>query len=480
MLDIGTSNIRASSVDSHGQIISEFRTKFTPISPTRGFVEFDAEKLFQNSIYLLDKILSEQNCSALAITNQRASTVVFDPATLVPVCMGQSWQDLRTAPMCLALKSSGITLSPNQSAPKISLAMDLFDKDRQLGLAGGTIDAWMCYRLTGTFATDHTNVAMTGLVEPNATKIDRNVLSKLHIPEESIPQIRPSIGEFGLARIGGFGIPLMAMMGDQQASMLGQGITVPGRAKATFGTGAMVDLVTGEKGPSTTGKLRNGTIPIVARSDRTGLLFGLEAIGLHAGSAVEFACHSLGLAPDPASLGKYAANSTIDSSAIFVPALTGLATPYWDFGALACFAGLTHATSRSDLAMAVIIGIAHMGADLIEAIEADSGARLDSISVDGGMTHSKLFLQQLSNLNQKRLAVSSANEATTLGAGFAALLALGVLDDVESIDEYIKPNFLIEPDPAFDNVLLRKSREHWRRAVEMSLNSIPELSSVTF
>ncbi len=480
VLDIGTSNIRASAVNVSGSVVAEFRARFSTLSPTRGFVEFDAEELIQTCLRLLKRLLSETGCTAIAITNQRASSVVFDPVSRKPVCMGQSWQDLRTAPMCLALKGPDISLSPNQSATKISLMMDLFDKERSRGLLGGTIDAWICFRLTGRFRTDHTNVAMTGLVEPTVTKYDPVVLSKLNIPPEALPEIMPSIGHFGEAEINGKVLPLVAMLGDQQASMLGQGITRPKRAKATFGTGAMVDIVTGEKGPTTTSRLSNGTFPIVARSQGTQIFFGLEAIGLHAGSAIDFSCANLGLADSPAGIEELARDSRPGAEEIFVPALTGLATPYWDFGALACFANATLATTRSDIANAVLAGVAHMGADLIEAIEADSQMALSSLSVDGGMTQNRLFLQHLANFSQKRLMVSSAKEATSVGAGLAGHLALGTVSHIGYVDELIKPMLTVDPETSFKPHNVERSRENWRRSVEISRNSVPELSSVTF
>lgn len=480
VLDIGTSNIRASAVSLSGAVTAEFRSRFSTLSPTRGFVEFDAEELFQTCLRLLKSLLSATRCSAIAMTNQRASTVVFDPVTKTPVCMGQSWQDLRTAPLCLALKAPGVSLSPNQSATKISLMMDLFDKDRSRGLLGGTIDAWICFRLTGEFKTDHTNVAMTGLVEPTVTRYDPTVLSKLNIPISALPEIVPSIGYLGETEIDGQILPLVAMLGDQQASMLGQGITEPKRAKATFGTGAMVDILTGEKGPTTTARLSNGTFPIVARSQGDQLLFGLEAIGLHAGSAIDFACDNLGIADSAGAIEALARDSHPGSKEVFVPALTGLATPYWDFGALACFANITQATTRSDLANAILAGVAHLGADLIEAIEADSQVALESISIDGGMTQNRLFLQHLANLSQKRLKISSAKEATSVGAGLAGHLALGTLSHVSYIDELIRPKLIVDPERAFDTHQVERSRDGWRKAVEISRNSVPELSTVTF
>ncbi|NNN19680.1 MAG: hypothetical protein HKL84_07480, partial [Acidimicrobiaceae bacterium] len=273
---------------------------------------------------------------------------------------------------------------------------------------------------------------------------------------------------------------LMAILGDQQASMLGQGITGVGKAKATFGTGAMVDLVTGNKGPASTNRLPNGTFPIVVRSQGEKRIFGLESIGLHAGSAVQFVCNNLGLAQSPLLLEELATGSRRGSREIFVPALTGLATPHWDFGALGAFANITQFTTRSDLANGVLAGIAHIGTDLIQAIEADSDSELEYLSVDGGMTQNHYFLQMLANFSQKRLKIASAREATTVGAGLAAHLALGTISDVDTLEDLLKPHMTVEPDLSFGSNSLAETRKVWQDAVEIARNSVPELSAISF
>lgn len=480
VLDIGTSNIRTTAVNSEGIPIAEFRTTFSSVSPTQGFVEFDAEALFQSSFQLLRHLIKEHDCRALAITNQRASVVVFNPENNAPVTMGQSWQDLRTAPICLQLKQSGISLAPNQSATKIALILDLFDPSRSKGLLAGTIDTWVAYRLTGEFVTDHTNAAMTGLVKPDATKYDDRVLKILNIPTESLPQIQPSIGYFGTANIDGTVLPLVAILGDQQASMLGQAVIEPGQTKATFGTGAMVDLVTGEGNPISTKINQQGTFPIVSRSQGKEIVFGLEAIGLHAGSAIRFACENLALAPNPTILEELANSVTDSEEVLFVPALTGLATPHWDFGALGAFTNLTQKTSRAHLARAVLEGVAHLGADLIEAVEKDTGECLNSIKVDGGMTNNGLFLRSLANFTQKRLEICGVTEATSLGAGFAGLLAIGAVSHISDLQGLIRHTTVVTPDTTFSGRTWRKARTNWQEAIQISRNSVPELSKVSF
>lgn len=464
----------------NGRVIATRRTLLAISSPAPGFVEFDPEDLYQSCLYLLAEVLAEHPSLGLAITNQRASTVVFDPETNQPVSNGLSWQDIRTAPQCLALRSEGLHLSPNQSASKIALILDLFDPERNRNLKGCTIDSWIAYRLTGNLVTDHTNVATTGLVLPDASQYDPKVLQALNISLENLPQIHPSIGYFGEASVLGTKIPLLAILGDQQASMLGQAVTKPGRIKATFGTGAMVNTVTGRLGPASTTKLPRGTYPIVARSDSNIVIYGIEAIGLHAGSAVDFACHNLGLAEDPSQLGSLAAQSPTDSVELFVPALSGLGTPYWDFGSLGLFLNLSSDSSPSSMANAIIKGIAHLGADLVEAVENDSGTEYDEISVDGGMTVNSQFLQYLANYCQKRLLLSNNSEATTIGAGLAGLLSNGTIKDIDEIDQIVQSSKTVSPQSHLNSLEVAKSRQIWHSAVEISLNTVPELSSVKF
>ncbi len=480
VIDIGSSSIRVSAVQSNGRMIATNRAPLAVTSPVPGFVEFDPEELYQSCHRLLKELLSENSCSGLAITNQRASTVVFDPENSRPVSNGLGWQDIRTAPQCLVFKSKGLSLSPNQSASKIALIMDLSDPQRNRDLKGCTIDSWIAYRLTGNFITDHTNVATTGLVTPDASGYDPKVLGILNISTENLPQIRPSIGYFGDANVLDTGIPLLAVLGDQQASMLGQAVTQPGRAKATFGTGAMVNAVTGPLSPTTTTKLPGGTFPIVARSDTGGIIYGIEAIGLHAGSAIDFACRNLGLAENPRQLENMASKSSANSAELFVPALSGIATPYWDFGSLGLFVNIGPDSSPSDMANALTKGIAHLGADLIEALENDSGTEYRDLTVDGGMTVNSQFLQYLADFSQKRLRLSTNIEATTVGAGLAGFIANGTIKEVEEIDQIIEFTQTVTPQSSLHLQEVAKARKLWRRAIELSLNTVPELSSVKF
>lgn len=482
VIDIGTSSIRASAVDSFARVTYQHQASFLNSSPAPGFEEFDALELYEKTVHCLNLLMQNSSCDALAITNQRASTVVFDPNTGKPISKGISWQDLRTAPLCLALQDKGVRLAPNQSATKIALVLDLYDPNRSQGLLAGTIDAWLCYKLTGNLSTDHTNVATTGLVHSDARSYDEKVLEILRIDRNSLPEIHSSMGFFGNAKINDLQIPLVAIMGDQQASMLGQAVTKPGRAKVTFGTGAMIDIITGEVPPKTTSRNSRGTYPIVARSHKGSILFGLEGIGLHAGSAVEFGCRNLKLAESPSQIEIMAAKSKSQffQQEIFVPALTGLATPYWDFGALGIFANLSQSTTHAELANSILLGVAHQGADLIDAVENDSNQKLRTLRIDGGMSKNNLFLEYLATFSGKKLELLDHSESTTIGAAIAAHLAIGNIVDIDEIDNLLRPSKLVTPKFDLHSQQVVAAKALWTNAVEISLNSVPELSSVRF
>ena len=233
IIDVGTSSIR--------------RAPALPITPAPGLVEFDAEALGNSALRLAGESIEADGApDGVAITNQRASAVVWDPSTGRPVAPGQGWQDLRTVGDCLVLAAEGLRLAPNHSATKMANLLNEHDPDRSRGLLCGTIDTFLAWTLSGgaTFVTDASNASMTGLTTVGADAWNPAVIEKLNIPLASLPSIGDSLGRLGsLDRLAG-GPPLLAVLGDQQASMIGQGAVVPDAAKATFGTGAMLDVCT--------------------------------------------------------------------------------------------------------------------------------------------------------------------------------------------------------------------------------------------
>jgi len=264
------------------------------------------------------------------------------------------------------------------------------------------------------------------------------------------------------------------MAGDQQASLMGQGCTRPGLAKMTFGTGGMLDLCLGVARPAFDLRGPQGCFPIVAWRRGEQITWGLEAFILTAGQAVEWLRDDLGIIADAAASEAVAAACADTGDVWFVPALLGMATPAWDFGARGTLVGLTGGTGRPEIVRAVLEGVAHRGADLLAAAEADSGGiTIPALRVDGGMSANGVFLQALADACQRPVEVSPVLEATTLGAAFLAGMAVGMWADEEEIAATWSPKAMVEPGRQTD-------RARWRDACDRALGWIPELSALEF
>jgi glycerol kinase len=419
----------------------------------------------------------------IGIANQRATTLVWERRTGQPVGPALGWQDLRTVGTCLALQADGFRFPPNASATKLAAILDEVDPRRERAAAElcfGTIDTWVAWVLSdgALHVTDATNAAVTALTDPSGSRWDERVLAVLNIPFEMLPSIVDSSGPIGEARALPGGPLICGMAGDQQAALVGQGCTRVGLAKATFGTGAMLDQVTGPSAPGALDRSPGGTFPIVAWRRAGTNVYGVEAMMLSAGSCIEWLRDDLGVIPDAPSSARIAAACADTGDVWFVPALLGMATPVWDFGARGALFGLTRGTGRPEIVRAVLEGVAHRGADLVEAAEADSGLAVETLRVDGGMSANPVFVQALADAIGRPVELSATLEATTLGAGFLAGLAVGVWQDAEDVAEAYRPAATV--DPALDDAQRVTLRGRWLLARDRALQTIPELSAITF
>jgi glycerol kinase len=421
---------------------------------------------------------------AVGIANQRASTIVWDRATGEPVGPGIGWQDLRTVGTCLELQAKGFRLAPNASATKVAAILDQFDPDRSRAergeLAFGTVDSWVAWTLSDgqLHISDASNAGVTGLVHRDGTLWDTAVLEELRIPASMLPTIVDSTGVVGEAVKLPGRPPIAGIAGDQQASLVGQGCTRPGLAKATFGTGGMLDQCVGAVRPSNPSRGDNGTIPIVAWRRGGEVTWGIEAIMLSAGTCVEWLRDDLGLIDTAAESDAVAAACPDTGDVWFVPALLGLGTPVWDFGARGTYVGITRGTGRPQMVRAVLEGVAHRGCDLLLAAEADSGLPVDALRIDGGMSANEVFTQALADACGRPIEISPVLEATTLGAAFLAGLAIGTWKDEGDIAGTWTPRRVVEPSISAEDHGVR--RERWLRARVRSEAIIPELSGLDF
>jgi glycerol kinase len=347
-------------------------------------------------------------------------------------------------------------------------------------LAFGTVDTWAAWTLSGgsLHVMDATNAGVTGLVGADASSWDAKLLDVLRIPEAVLPTVVDSSGGLGPATALDNQPLLAGMAGDQQASLIGQGCTRTGMTKATFGTGGMLDQCTGGEAPTHAGRGPAGTFPIVAWRRHGTVTWGIEAVMLSAGTCVEWLRDDLGLIESAAESAAVAAECDQTDDVWFVPALLGLGTPVWDFGARGSLVGLTRGTGRAHVVRAVLEGVAHRGADLLDAAERDSGLAVPTLRVDGGMSENHVFVQALADACGRPVEIAPVTEATTLGAAFLAGMAVGTWRDEEEVAAAWRPRRVVEPSLGQDAHDLR--RERWLEARSRAVGTIPELSAIDF
>jgi len=476
VIDVGTSGVRAAVVLPDATVAAERHERLLPDSPFPGLVEFDAVRLADVAVELARSVLADAGpVKAVGVANQRASAVVWDRATGEPVGPGIGWQDLRTVGECLALQAEGLRLMPNQSATKIAHLLDAADPGRTRDLCVGTVDSWLVWRLTeGTHhVTDVGNAAVTGMLHGDASGWNPRVLELLRIPADALPVLVDSSGPVGAATVLPGAPPISGIAGDQQASLIGQACVRPGMAKITFGTGGMLDVWLGPDRPTFSERGPGGTFPIVTARRAGVISWGLEAIMLSAGSNVEWLRDDLGVIATAEESHRIAATCSDTGGVVYVPALFGLGTPRWDYGARGGLFGVTRGTGRAELVRAVLEGVAHRGADLVEAAETDAGIAIERLRIDGGMSANPTFVQALADATGRAVELSPMLEATTLGAAFLAGLGSGLLESEDDLEALWRPRGLVEPRRQLD-------RARWAEAVDRASAWHGDLSALSF
>ncbi len=488
VIDVGTTGLRASVVDESLEILAYEYRPCPPTTPAPGLVEFDAVEMAAKVLDASHAAIASHGgpIDAMGITTQRASVVVWDRATGVPVGPGLSWQDLRTVMECIMAKvEHGWALAPNQSATKLQWLLANTPDAAARDLCAGTVDSWIAWTLTGgadgggVHVSDHTNFSpsTSGLRSMDSTSWRTDVLDAFGIPESVLPTIVDSAGVVGRAAVVPGAPPIAALVGDQQASLIGQGCIRPGRAKITFGTGGMLDVCTDAGVPNEANRNEHGTFPLPLWSIDGELGWGVEGIMLSAGTNVEWLRDDLGLIDTAEASHDVAAQSEDTGGVVYVPALLGLGTPSWDYGARGTLLGLTRGTERTHVVRAVLEGVAQRGADLVEAAVADTTTEITSIRIDGGMSRNPTFVQALANATGRPIEVAPVIESTTIGAAFLAGLGIGTWNALSDIETLWSPAQVVHPDPAVDRAALRLT---WTDALSRARGWFPELSALDF
>jgi glycerol kinase len=487
-IDQGTTSSRTLLVDADGVVRGQAQQEHRQIFPGPGLVEHDPAEILLAVTSTFHRACEQagvrpNEVAGLGITNQRETTVLWDRATLRPVHNALVWQDTRTRELCSALERAvpsdelrhitGLPAATYFSGPKLRWLLDHAAGARAAAACGelafGTIDTWLLSCLTGNHATDVTNASRTLLMDLRSLDWSGRILDALDIPEQVLPRIVASTpsGGFGTTRRDGplrAEIPVLAVLGDQQAALVGQGCLRPGEIKNTYGTGCFLLLNTGQAAvPS-----RHGLLTTLAYQWADAApVYALEGSVAVAGALVQWLRDSLGIVTSAEELDALASTVPDSAGVTVVPAFSGLFAPWWDSSARGTICGLTRHTTRAHICRAALEAVALQTLDLLDAMRADAppAASPANLKVDGGMTRSALFLQIQADLAQLPVTAAASSEATALGAAYATLRALGVAPDDSSMARLPRPGKTYRPE---NSPSLPRLRRHWQHAVNAS------------
>jgi glycerol kinase len=491
-IDQGTTSTRFFLLDREGRIAASSQVEHRQIYPKPGWVEHDAEEIWRNTCAVIRDTLKKAGATgsdieAVGITNQRETTVVWDGTTGRPYANAIVWQDTRTDTLCSRLAAgsgidrfrdrTGLPLATYFSGPKLAWLLENVPGLRAAAEAGrarfGTIDSWLTWQLTGgpaggAHVTDVTNASRTLLLDLAGLKWAPEIVDVLGIPPGMLPQVVPSAARkgYGLTTADGpFGarIPLVAMLGDQQAALFGQACFASGEAKNTYGTGCFMLMNTGEK-PVVS---RHGLLTTVAyQIEGKAAVYALEGSVAVAGSLVQWFRDKMGLVKSAAEINQMAAAVPDNGGVYFVPAFSGLFAPHWRSDARGLVIGLTHATGREHMARAVLEATAFQSREIFDVMKQETGLAMPDLRVDGGMTASDLLMQFQSDLLGVPVRLPEVAETTVLGACYAAGLATGFFESFDQIRSRWKEKKVWRP--AMDAATRERLLGRWRGAVERS------------
>ena len=481
-IDQGTTGSTALVVSEDGRILGRAYSEFTQHFPRPGWVEHDANEIWQVTLDVLGRALAapkvqEARVEGIGLTNQRETLVVWDRTTLEPVHRAIVWQDRRTTELCRTLKEqghepmvrerTGLVLDPYFTATKLRWLLehhpDLLARAEAGELACGTIDSWLIARLTAgrVHATDPTNASRTLLFDLRERDWAPPLLSLFGVPRAILPEIRPSSGSFGVTSgsATGFELPILGVAGDQQAALFGQGCWAPGLAKNTYGTGAFLLMHTGDRVVHSD----HGLLATAAVAEDGSLAYALEGSVFIAGAAVQWLRDGLGILDRASDSEKMAAGLPGNEGVYFVPAFVGLGAPHWDPEARGTLVGLTRGTTGAHLARAALEAMCYSTAEVLEAMEADSGVATLELRVDGGAASNDWMMRFQSGLLGVPVLRAPLVETTALGAAALAGMTAGVWSDAEDYRSSIGVPDRFIGDPTGDDAV--ELMRGWRRAV---------------
>lgn len=483
-IDQGTTSSRTIIFNSNFEIVSIAQKEFTQYFPQVGWVEHDANEIWETQyltiLSALDKAsLRINDIACIGITNQRETTVVWDKSTGEPLHRAIVWQDRRTADYCNNLKKesfahyitehTGLIIDAYFSASKLKWLIDnnqhIQHKINENNVCFGTIDSWIMYKLSqGTIhATDYSNASRTMLFNIDTLTWDEQILNHLQIPSSVLPQVFPSSHYFGDAIINGINIPICGVAGDQQAALFGQSCFHPGDAKNTYGTGCFMLMNTGDKKIES----KNGLITTIAWGIDNKITYALEGSVFIAGAAVQWLRDEMKVLENAKESEEIATSVPDNAGVVMVPAFAGLGAPYWDMYAQGAIFGLTRGTKRAHIIRAVLESLAYQTRDVLNAMQQDANIKLASLNVDGGACANNFLMQFQCDMLQTDVVRPTIQESTAFGAAMLAALQKKIVtvSDIKN-QKKIDRKFTSKMPKAEAEVLYKK----WQKAVHRVMN----------
>ncbi len=490
-LDQGTTSTRFIIFDRSGRIVSSAQKEHEQIYPSAGWVEHDALEIWRRTLEVIDEAtgargLRPKDLSAIGITNQRETTVVWDRASGLPVTNALVWQDTRVTESVARMAAeggqdrfrarTGLPLTTYFSGLKLAWVLDHVRGARERAEAGellfGNIDSFLLWNLTGgvdggVHLTDVTNASRTQLMNLGTLDWDAEMLETFGIPRAMLPEIRSSSEYYGdLKRTSLAGVPLCGVLGDQHAALVGQACFRPGQVKNTYGTGCFLLMNTGERKESTHGLLST----VAYKFGEAPVVYALEGSVAIAGALVQWMRDHLGLIERSEEIQTLAQTVKDNGGVYFVPAFSGLYAPYWKDSARGVIAGLTRYANKGHLARAVLEATAFQTRDVVEAMAADAGLGLEQLRTDGGMVGNDLLMQFQADILDREVIRPAMRETTALGAAYAAGLATGYYRDADELMENWKADVTWRPQ--MEPELRERMYRTWKKAVTRSFDWI--------
>ncbi len=486
-LDQGTSSSRAIVFDEKGEICSVAQKEFRQIFPQSGWVEHDPHEIWSSQASVIAEAIASidingLNIAGIGITNQRETTIVWDKETEESVYNAIVWQDRRTSAFCDSLKAEGKTdfirertgliIDAYFSATKIKWILDHVPGARERAEKGkllfGTVDSWLIWRLTRgeVHVTDVTNASRTMLFNINTLQWDEELLKLFGIPLSMMPEVKSSSEIYGHTKTTLFAhkVPISGIAGDQQAALFGQMCIEPGMVKNTYGTGCFLLMNSGEK-PIIS---ENNLITTVAWKIGNKVNYALEGSVFVGGSVVQWLRDGLKIINSSAEVETLAATVPDTNGVYFVPALTGLAAPWWDQYARGAISGISRGTTAAHIARAALEGIAFQTMDIVNAMVRDSGLPLKELKVDGGAARNNLLMQFQADILNTPVIRPQVTETTALGAAYLAGLAVGYWSSIEDIKK--QWNMERRFDPSGNAEEIERAKNGWNNAVRRVLS----------